>query len=300
MASARRTAQALHPTNLHVNKSLFPRDTIQSAPARSRVAGALAGQADQVRRRVGKQGRRAHPAQHEPADGPQLQERAGAQPLPQGSGRGALAAAQPRRPPSRRRGVSAPGFPRQDRSARRGRARGSPPCPSRSSSPTACSMCCIAAMCMYLAQARELGASLVVALNTDASARRLGKGPDRPLNNEQDRAVAGGRARVGQPGDLVRRGHAAGTHRRTKPALLVKGGDYDMSRLAETAVVESYGGKALAIPFVAGYSTTDLVRRIRAASTLIRPWRACCGAARATSRTLRRPPCRSGARRTPR
>src|SRR5215207_11386899 len=41
----------------------------------------------------------------------------------------------------------------------------------------------------YLAQARALGASLVVALNTDASARRLGKGPDRPLNNEYDRAA---------------------------------------------------------------------------------------------------------------
>src|SRR3954463_12869326 len=42
---------------------------------------------------------------------------------------------------------------------------------------------------VYLAQAREMGASLVVALNTDASARRLGKGPDRPRNNEDDRAV---------------------------------------------------------------------------------------------------------------
>jgi rfaE bifunctional protein nucleotidyltransferase chain/domain len=116
----------------------------------------------------------------------------------------------------------------------------------------------------YLAQARELGASLVVALNTDASARRLGKGPDRPLNNEQDRAIVlAALASVSlvtwfdedTPLELIAQ---------LKPAILVKGGDYDMSKLAETAVVRAYGGKALAIPFVSGYSTTDLVRRIRA------------------------------------
>jgi rfaE bifunctional protein nucleotidyltransferase chain/domain len=48
-----------------------------------------------------------------------------------------------------------------------------------------------------------------------------------------------------------------------KPDILVKGGDYDMRKLAETAVVESYGGHALALPFVDGYSTTALVRKIR-------------------------------------
>ncbi|MDP3761279.1 MAG: D-glycero-beta-D-manno-heptose 1-phosphate adenylyltransferase [Ramlibacter sp.] len=115
----------------------------------------------------------------------------------------------------------------------------------------------------YLAQARELGASLVVALNTDASARRLGKGPDRPLNNERDRAaVLAALESVGlvtwfdedTPLELIAQ---------LKPAVLVKGGDYDMGKLAETAVVQGYGGKAVAIPFVAGYSTTDLVRRIR-------------------------------------
>jgi len=115
----------------------------------------------------------------------------------------------------------------------------------------------------YLEQARALGAALVVALNTDSSARRLGKGPDRPLNNEQDRAIV--MAALGAvdlvtwfdddtPLELIGE---------LKPAILVKGGDYDMSKLAETAVVEGYGGKALAIPFVDGYSTTQLVRRIR-------------------------------------
>ena len=116
---------------------------------------------------------------------------------------------------------------------------------------------------MYLAQARALGASLVVALNTDASARRLGKGPDRPLNNDADRAcVMAALASTSlvtwfdedTPLELIRE---------LRPDILVKGGDYDMRKLAETHCVESYGGHALALPFVDGYSTTALVKKIR-------------------------------------
>lgn len=115
----------------------------------------------------------------------------------------------------------------------------------------------------YLAQARALGASLVVALNTDASARRLGKGADRPLNNEADRAVLMAALESvslvtwfdeDTPLELISV---------LRPDVLVKGGDYDMTKLAETKVVESYGGRAQAIPFVDGYSTTALVQRIR-------------------------------------
>jgi rfaE bifunctional protein nucleotidyltransferase chain/domain len=117
----------------------------------------------------------------------------------------------------------------------------------------------------YLAHARALGGSLVVALNTDASARRLGKGPDRPLNNEEDRAVMMAALESvslvtwfdeDTPLELITE---------LRPDLLVKGGDYDMETLAETAVVKAYGGKAQAIPFVDGYSTTALVKKIRAA-----------------------------------
>lgn len=116
---------------------------------------------------------------------------------------------------------------------------------------------------LYLARARELGASLVVALNTDASARRLGKGPDRPLNNEQDRAVL---LAALEPVSLVTwfdEDTPLQLIGELRPAVLVKGGDYDMSRLPETALVESWGGQALAIPFVDGYSTTALVQKIR-------------------------------------
>ena len=116
----------------------------------------------------------------------------------------------------------------------------------------------------YLAQARALGGSLVLALNTDASAKRLGKGPDRPLNNEQDRAVMLAALESvslvtwfdeDTPLELIAK---------LRPTILVKGGDYDMDTLAETAVVKAYGGTALAIPFVDGYSTTALVKKIRA------------------------------------
>ena len=116
----------------------------------------------------------------------------------------------------------------------------------------------------YLAQARAQGASLIVALNTDASARRLGKAPERPLNNQEDRAVMmAALASVDlvtwfdedTPLELISE---------LRPDVLVKGGDYDMQKLAETQVVQAYGGRALALPFVSGYSTTALVAKIKA------------------------------------
>jgi rfaE bifunctional protein nucleotidyltransferase chain/domain len=117
----------------------------------------------------------------------------------------------------------------------------------------------------YLAHARQLGASLVVALNTDSSAKRLGKGPDRPLNNEHDRALVMAALESVSLVTWFDEDTPLQLITQLKPAILVKGGDYDMSKLAETAVVEGYGGKALAIPFVDGYSTTRLVQRIRTA-----------------------------------
>jgi rfaE bifunctional protein nucleotidyltransferase chain/domain len=115
----------------------------------------------------------------------------------------------------------------------------------------------------YLAQARSLGGSLVVALNSDASAKRLGKGPDRPLNNESDRAALMAALESvslvtwfdeDTPLELITE---------LRPDVLVKGGDYDMGKLPETQVVLAYGGRAQAIPFVDGYSTTALVQKIR-------------------------------------
>ncbi len=115
----------------------------------------------------------------------------------------------------------------------------------------------------YLARARALGGSLVVALNTDASARRLGKGPDRPLNNEEDRAMVIAALESVSLVTWFDEDTPVELLGELRPQVYVKGGDYDMRTLAETALVESYGGRALAIPFVDGYSTTSLVRKIR-------------------------------------
>ena len=117
---------------------------------------------------------------------------------------------------------------------------------------------------MYLAQARALGGSLIVALNTDASVRRLGKGDDRPLNQDMDRAIV---MASQQAVDLVTwfgEDTPVEIIAEIRPDILVKGGDYDMEKLPETQLVQSWGGRARALPFVPGYSTTKLVQRIRA------------------------------------
>ena len=115
----------------------------------------------------------------------------------------------------------------------------------------------------YLAQARDLGASLVVALNTDASARRLGKGPDRPLNTEADRAALIAALESVSLVTFFDEDTPLELITALQPDILVKGGDYDMDTLAETAVVRAYGGNAVAISFVDGYSTTALVKKIQ-------------------------------------
>ncbi len=115
----------------------------------------------------------------------------------------------------------------------------------------------------YLDAALRLGASLIVALNTDASVRRLGKGDDRPLNTLADRAaMVAALASVSMvtsfdedtPQALIEA---------LRPDIIVKGGDYDMETLPETASVKSWGGTAVAIPFEFERSTTALLRKIR-------------------------------------
>lgn len=118
----------------------------------------------------------------------------------------------------------------------------------------------------YLAQAREQGASLVVAVNTDASVKRLGKGDERPLNACEDRmAVLAALASV----DLVvafDEDTALETVELARPDIYVKGGDYDMSAIPEGLAVASYGGKAIVIDFIHDRSTTGLVKKIMASN----------------------------------
>jgi len=115
-----------------------------------------------------------------------------------------------------------------------------------------------------LAQARSLGASLVVAINSDASARALGKGPGRPLVPCDDRAAVLAALEAVSLVVVFDEPAPLALLQRLRPDVYVKGGDYDMATLAEAALVRAFGGQAIALPFLPGRSTTALVRRIRA------------------------------------
>jgi len=115
----------------------------------------------------------------------------------------------------------------------------------------------------YLARARALGATLLVALNTDASARRLAKGPDRPVNRLDDRcAVVAALQAVDlvtwfdeeTPLDLIRS---------VRPDVLVKGGDWAPDTIVGAQEVKSWGGSVHSIAFEHERSTTALIERIR-------------------------------------
>jgi rfaE bifunctional protein nucleotidyltransferase chain/domain len=115
----------------------------------------------------------------------------------------------------------------------------------------------------YLAQARELGGSLVVAVNTDASVKRLGKGDDRPLNTMFDRmAVLAALESVSLVVEFDE-DTALETVLEALPDIYAKGGDYDMRAIPEGQAVLAYGGQAVAIDFEHDRSTTKLVARIR-------------------------------------
>ena len=115
----------------------------------------------------------------------------------------------------------------------------------------------------YLAAARELGAALLVAVNSDSSAGRLGKGPDRPLNREVDRLLVIAALESVSFVTLFGEQTPCELLQRCRPDVYVKGGDYDMETLEETRLMRGWGGRSIAIPFVDGYSTSALVKRIR-------------------------------------
>ena len=113
----------------------------------------------------------------------------------------------------------------------------------------------------YLQKARSLGDALVVGMNTDASVRKL-KGPERPVNREKDRAeVLAALACVDfvvffsepTPKKLIEA---------VRPDFLVKGGDWKIRDIAGAPFVTSYGGRVKTIPFVKGFSTTGLLKKI--------------------------------------
>lgn len=115
----------------------------------------------------------------------------------------------------------------------------------------------------YLAQARALGASLVLGLNTDASVKRLGKGDDRPINNELNRSAV---LAALQCVDLVTwfdDDTPAALIEQVKPDVLVKGGDWTVDKIVGSAETLARGGSVHSIPFLFDTSTTATIRKIR-------------------------------------
>ncbi|PIX05314.1 MAG: D-glycero-beta-D-manno-heptose 1-phosphate adenylyltransferase [Gallionellales bacterium CG_4_8_14_3_um_filter_54_18] len=115
----------------------------------------------------------------------------------------------------------------------------------------------------YLAQARALGASLIVGVNSDASVKRQGKGKDRPINAENDRmAVLAALESVSlvvlfgedTPLDLILA---------CRPDVLVKGGDWRPENIVGSKQVSDHGGAIHSIPFLHERSTTALLKKIR-------------------------------------
>ena len=115
----------------------------------------------------------------------------------------------------------------------------------------------------YLAQARALGASLVVGVNSDASVKMLGKGDDRPINTEADRQALLAALESVDMAVLFTEQTPVNLIKKIRPDIYVKGGDYEIDTLAETHLVKSWGGKAVVIPFLYERSTTSLLGKIR-------------------------------------
>jgi rfaE bifunctional protein nucleotidyltransferase chain/domain len=115
----------------------------------------------------------------------------------------------------------------------------------------------------YLARARALGAALLVALNDDASARRLGKEGDRPFNPLADRLALVAALAAVDAVTWFEDDTPAALIAASRPEVLVKGGDWPVERIAGGREVLARGGRVVSIPFEHERSTTALMRRMR-------------------------------------
>jgi rfaE bifunctional protein nucleotidyltransferase chain/domain len=117
----------------------------------------------------------------------------------------------------------------------------------------------------YLARARALGAALLVALNSDASARRLGKGSDRPVNPLEDRLALLAALSMVDAVTWFEEDTPEALIRACRPEVLAKGGDWPQERIVGAPEVLGRGGRVVSIPFEHERSTTGLLGRIRGA-----------------------------------
>ena len=116
----------------------------------------------------------------------------------------------------------------------------------------------------YLAQARALGASLVVAVNSDPSVRRLGKGDDRPINSEQDRMAVLAALECVNLVTCFSDDTPLSLILALRPDVLVKGGDWKIEAIVGASEVRGWGGSVHSIPFLFERSTTATLAKVRA------------------------------------
>ncbi len=114
----------------------------------------------------------------------------------------------------------------------------------------------------YLAEARKLGDLLLVGLNSDASVKRL-KGPERPINNEDDRKFVLSQLKSVDFVEIFTEDTPLNLILTVKPGVLVKGGDWKIEQIVGGKEVQSAGGQVFSLNFVDGYSTTNLIEKIQ-------------------------------------
>ena len=114
-----------------------------------------------------------------------------------------------------------------------------------------------------LAQARALGSSMIVALNSDASVKRLGKGDDRPVNTLADRMAVIASLECVSLVTWFDEDTPIERILQSRPDVLVKGGDWPVERIVGNAEVAGWGGRTVSIPFIHQTSTTSLLEKIR-------------------------------------
>ena len=114
----------------------------------------------------------------------------------------------------------------------------------------------------YLTEAKKLGDLLVVGVNSDSSVKRL-KGPERPINNEADRAYVLSQLKCVDFVEIFQEDTPLNLINKILPSILVKGGDWKIDQIVGAKEVIQNGGQVLSLNFVDGYSTTSIIQKIQ-------------------------------------
>lgn len=114
----------------------------------------------------------------------------------------------------------------------------------------------------YLSEARKLGDLLVLGVNSDASVKRL-KGPERPINNEEDRKYVLSQLKAVDFAEIFTEDTPLNLIKKVRPKILVKGGDWKIDQIVGGKEVVADGGEVFSLQFVDGYSTTSIIHKIQ-------------------------------------